>query len=72
MQDYPEVYEALQDTRSDGEQLMKLYIAQIGSSEPIVLAGDPTSWFRPFAQTLQEHLRTFPFTIRKSSDRPGG
>jgi hypothetical protein len=48
------VYEALQDTRPDREQLMKLYIAQIGPSEPIVLAGDHTSWSRPFAKTLQE------------------
>lgn len=37
---WPSVYEALQDTRPDREQLMKLYIAQIQPSEPIVLAGD--------------------------------
>jgi hypothetical protein len=64
------VYEALQDTRPDREQLMKLYIAQIPPSEPIVLAGDHTSWSRPFAKTLaRTHIRTFPFTIRRSSDR---
>jgi hypothetical protein len=48
------VYEALQDTRPDREQLMKLYIAQIGPSEQIVLAGDHTSWSRPHAKTLKE------------------
>ena len=48
------VYEALQDTRPDREQLMKLYIAQIPQSEPIILAGDHTSWSRPFAKTLKE------------------
>jgi len=39
---WPSVYEALQDTRPAREQLMKLYIAQIQPSEPIVLAGDHT------------------------------
>jgi hypothetical protein len=57
------IYEALQDTRPDREQLMKLYIAQIPPSEPIVLAGDHTSWSRPFAKTLaRTYLRTFPST----------
>ena len=51
---WPSVYEALQDTRPDREQLMKLYIAQIQQSEPIVLAGDHRSWSRPCALTLKE------------------
>ena len=57
------VYEALQDTRPDREHLMKLYIAQIPPSEPIVLAGDYTSWSRPFAKTLQE--RTYEPIFRR-------
>ena len=51
---WPSVYEALQDTRPDREQLMKLYIQQIPRSERIILAGDQTSWSRPFAKTLKE------------------
>jgi hypothetical protein len=62
------VYEALQDTRPDREQLMKLYIAQIPPSEPIVLAGDHTSWSRPFAQTLQE--RTYEHSPSQLGGRP--
>jgi hypothetical protein len=34
------IYEALQDTRPDRQQLIKLYIAQIPQSEQIVLAAD--------------------------------
>src|SRR4028119_52719 len=62
------VYEALQDTRPDREQLMKLYITQIPQSEQIVLAGDHTSWSRPHAKTLKE--RTYehsPSQRRRSS-----
>jgi hypothetical protein len=33
---------------------MKLYIQQIPQSKRIVLAGDHTSWSRPFAKTLKE------------------
>ena len=62
------VYEALQDTRPDREQLMKLYIAQIPPSEQIVLAGDHTSWSRPFAQTLQE--RTYEHSPSQLGGRP--
>jgi hypothetical protein len=51
---WPSVYEALQDTRPEREQLMKLYIQQIPNSERIILAGDHTSWSRPFAKTLKE------------------
>jgi hypothetical protein len=62
------VYEALQDTRPDREQLMRLYITQIPPSEPIVLAGDHTSWSRPDALTLKERTyEQFAFTIRRSS-----
>ena len=62
------VYEALQDTRPDREQLMKLYIAQIPPSEPIVLAGDHTSWSRPDAKTLQE--RTYEHSPSQLGSRP--
>jgi hypothetical protein len=62
------VYEALQDTRPDREQLMKLYIAQIEPSEPIVLAGDHTSWSRPYAKTLQE--RTYEHSPSQLGGRP--
>ena len=62
------VYEALQDTRPDRQQLMKLYIAQIPQSELIVLAGDHTSWSRPFAKTLQE--RTYEHSPSQLGGRP--
>lgn len=47
---------------------MKLYIAQIPQSEPIVLAGDHTSWSRPFAKTLQE--RTYEHSPSQLGGRP--
>ncbi|MEG5054987.1 MULTISPECIES: transposase [unclassified Microcoleus] len=65
---WPSVYEALQDTRPDREQLMKLYITQIKPSEPIVLAGDHTSWSRPDAKTLQE--RTYEHSPSQLGSRP--
>ena len=65
---WPSVYEALQDTRPDREQLMKLYIQQIPRSERIVLAGDHTSWSRPFAKTLKE--RTYEHSPSQLSGRP--
>src|SRR4028118_1212957 len=49
------VYEALQDTRPDREELMKLYIQQIPRSERLILAGDNTSWPRPAAQHRHNH-----------------
>lgn len=61
------VYEALQDTRPDRQQLMKLYISQIPQSERIVLAGDRTSWSRPFAKTLKE--RTYEHSPSPLGDR---
>jgi len=64
---WPSVYEALQDTRPDRQQLMKLYIQQLPRSERIVLAGDHTSWSRPFAKTRSRtYLRTFPITTGRS------
>jgi hypothetical protein len=49
---------------------MKLYIAQIPLSEPIVLAGDHTRKVETVCQNPpRTHLRTFPITIGKSSDR---
>jgi hypothetical protein len=47
---------------------MKLYIAQIPPSEPIVLAGDHTSWSRPYAKTLQE--RTYEHSPSQLGGRP--
>ena len=47
---------------------MKLYIAQIPQSELIVLAGDHTSWSRPFAKTLQE--RTYEHSPSQLGGRP--
>lgn len=62
------VYEALQDTRPDRQQLMKLYIAQIPQSEPIVLAGDHTRKVETVCQNpSRAHLRTFPIPIGRSS-----
>jgi hypothetical protein len=65
---WPSVYEALQDTRPDRAQLMKLYIQQIPRSERIVLAGDHTSWSRPFAKTLKE--RTYEHSPSQLGGRP--
>ena len=66
------VYEALQDTRPDREQLMKLYIAQIPSSERIVLAGDSRVLVETICQNPSgTHLRTFPITIGRSSGHCG-
>jgi hypothetical protein len=62
------VYEALQDTRPDRQQLMKLYISQIPQSQRIVLAGDHTSWSRPFAKTLKE--RTYEHSPSPLGDHP--
>jgi hypothetical protein len=47
---------------------MKLYIAQIPQSEPIVLSCDHTSWCRPFAKTLQE--RTYEHSPSQLGGRP--
>jgi hypothetical protein len=47
---------------------MKLYIAQIPQSKRIVLAGDHTSWSRPFAKTLKE--RTYEHSPSQLGGRP--
>jgi hypothetical protein len=62
------VYEALQDTRPDRFELMKLYIEQIQASETIVLSGDHTCWSRPFAKTLQE--RTYEHSPSQLGGHP--
>ncbi|MEG4583980.1 NF041680 family putative transposase [Microcoleus sp. MOSTC5] len=62
------VYEALQDTRPYRAELMKLYIQQIPQSKRIVLAGDHTSWSRPFAKTLKE--RTYEHSPSQLGGRP--
>jgi hypothetical protein len=65
------VYEALQDTRPDREQLMKLYIAQIPSSERIVLAGDSrvlveTICQNPSGTHLHERITSWDSPIAKA------
>lgn len=47
---------------------MRLYITQIPPSEPIVLAGDHTSWSRPHALTLKE--RTYEHSPSQLGGRP--
>jgi hypothetical protein len=66
------VYQALQDTRPARQQLMKLYIAQIPQSERIVLAGDHTSWSRPFAKTLKERTYEHSPSPLGSRESDGG
>lgn len=57
---WPSVYEALQDTRPDRQQLMKLYIQQLPRSERIVLAGDHT---RKVETVRQNTLKNVPTNI---------
>lgn len=47
-------YEAIQDTRPQRNQLMRLYSQKISKQERIILAGDHTVWSRPDAYTLRE------------------
>ncbi|MGB3310515.1 MAG: NF041680 family putative transposase [Nodosilinea sp.] len=47
-------YEALQDSRPQRQRLMRLYLEQMPSDGPIVLAGDHTGWPRPEAKRLRE------------------
>jgi hypothetical protein len=47
-------YEALEDSRPQRQRLMGLYLEQIPSDGPIVLAGDHTGWPRPEAKRLRE------------------
>ena len=56
---------------------MKLYIQQIPRSERMILAGDHTSWSRPFAKTLKERtyehspsqLGGSPVTVGSGGDK---
>ena len=64
---WPSVYEALQDTRPDRQQLMKLYIQQLPRSERILLAGDHTRKVETVRQnTERTYLRRFPITTGRS------
>ncbi|WP_445250267.1 hypothetical protein [Microcoleus sp. OTE_8_concoct_300] len=64
---WPSVYEALQDTRPDRQQLMKLYIQQLPRSERIVLAGDHRRKVETVRQnTERTYLPTFPITTGRS------
>lgn len=48
------IYEALQDSRPQRNKLMKRYIAEIPTSEYVLLGIDHTAWSRRGAKTLQE------------------
>jgi len=49
---WPSLYEALQDSRPQRDELMKLYLAQWDEEGRILLAGDHTVWERLYAPTL--------------------
>ena len=51
---WPSTYEALEDTRPNANQLMKLYLRQIPKQEPVLLAIDHTVWGRAEAKTLKD------------------
>lgn len=48
------IYEALQDSRPQRQNLMRLYIEQIPTHKRPIVAGDHTNWPRPDARTLKE------------------
>jgi hypothetical protein len=52
-------YEALEDSRPQRQRLMRLYIEQIPSECPIVLAGDHTGWPRAYAKRLRERTHEY-------------
>jgi hypothetical protein len=64
------LYEALQDSRPQRDQLMRLYIGQMEQVERPILAGDHTIWARPYATTLQE--RTYEHQASQFGNRPVG
>jgi hypothetical protein len=49
---WPSVYEALQDGRPKRNELLRLYLSQLGTQERLVLTGDHTAWSRVWAETL--------------------
>jgi hypothetical protein len=49
---WPSVYEALQDGQPDRIKLMELYLKHLPEKEPLILAGDHTTWERLYAETL--------------------
>ena len=51
---WPSIYEALQDSRPQRNKLMRLYMNQMPTDMPPLIAGDHTVWPRPNAVTLQE------------------
>lgn len=51
---WPSLYEALEDSRPQRKRLMQMYIEQIPTDRPIVLAGDRTGWSRSYAERLRE------------------
>ena len=51
---YPSTYEAIEDSRPQRNQAMKLFISRIPSQTYIALAIDHTPWARPDAKTLKD------------------
>lgn len=51
---WPSVYAALADGQPDRSALRRLYVAQLPTSERLILAGDHTAWARPKAYTLRD------------------
>ena len=51
---YPSTYEAIEDSRPQRNQSMKLFISRIPSQKYIALAIDHTPWPRPDAKTLKD------------------
>ena len=56
---YPSTYEAIEDSRPQRNQLMKLYMRYIPVEKWIALAIDHTPWPRPDAKTLKD--RTYEY-----------
>jgi hypothetical protein len=65
---WPSLYEAIEDCRPQRQQLMKLYIGQMGQEPRIVLAGDHTAWPRIYAESLKD--RTFEHGAKVISGKP--
>lgn len=48
------VYEAIQDSRPNREELLKLYLQQLDPGQRLILAGDHSAWSHLWAETLAE------------------
>ena len=68
---WPSLYEAIDDVRPKTNKLMKLYISQIPTLDPlqrVILAGDHTPWPRTEAPTLKD--RTYEHGAKVISGKP--